>query len=160
MNQGPEGSTATRRYLIIANQTLAEAELVEAIRERLKAGPSSFYVLVPNTAARDLARRVANLAPLPPAAGGPPTDVDATAQAQGRLGQLLRDLRDLHADADGQLGDPDPIKAVGELLERQQFDEIIISTLPEPVSRWLGMDLPHRLQRRFGLPVTTITTRV
>lgn len=148
-----------RRYLIVANQTLAEAELMAAIRERLDAGPSHFHVLVPNTASRDLASRLARLAPLPPSAGAPATDLDATDQARSRLGVLLSDLRQLNADADGELGDPDPVKAVEELLERQQFDEIVISTLPETVSRWLGMDLPHRLQRHSGLPVTTIIAK-
>jgi hypothetical protein len=147
-----------RRYLVIANQTLAERELTEEIRQRLEAGPSSFYVLVPNTRASDLAARVARSAPIAPVASLP-TDEQATAHAQHRLGQLLQDLRGLNAEADGGLGDADPVKAVGELLERRQFDEIILSTLPQPVSKWLGMDLPHRLQRRYGLPVTTITTK-
>ena len=48
-------ATTTRRYLVIANQTLAEAELTEAIRQRLEQGPSSFYLLVPDTAHGDLA---------------------------------------------------------------------------------------------------------
>jgi multiple sugar transport system ATP-binding protein len=48
-------ATTARRYLVIANHTLAEAELSEAIRERLETGPSSFYVLVPNTDHGDLA---------------------------------------------------------------------------------------------------------
>jgi hypothetical protein len=39
------------------------------------------------------------------------------------------------------------------------FSAITLSTLPEPISKWLGMDLPHRLQRRFGLPVTTIISK-
>jgi GABA permease len=147
-----------RRYLVIANQTLAEREVIQAIRQRLEAGPSSFYVLVPNTRAGDLAARVARSAPIAPGASLT-TDEQATAYAQRRLGQLLRDLRGLDAEADGDLGDADPIKAVGELLERRQFDEIILSTLPQPVSKWLGMDLPHRLQRHFGLPVTTIITK-
>src|SRR4029453_8237622 len=43
------GPMAPRRYLVFANQTLAEAELGDAIRQRLEAGPSSFYMLVPNT---------------------------------------------------------------------------------------------------------------
>jgi hypothetical protein len=146
------------RYLVIANQTLAESELAEEIRQRVEAGPSSFYVLVPNTSAGDLAARVASSIPIAPAASLP-TDDQATAHAQHRLGQLLRDLRELGAQADGGLGDADPLKAAGELLERREFDEIILSTLPQPVSRWLGMDLPHRLQRRYGLPVTTITSK-
>jgi GABA permease len=55
------------------------------------------------------------------------------------------------------LGDPDPLKAIGEVLARDQFDEVIISTLPQRVSRWLHTDLPYKVQRRFDVPVTTIT---
>ena len=110
---------APRRYRVIANQTLAEAELTEAIRQRLEAGPSSFYVLVPNTSAGDLAARIARGAPIAPAAGDATIDVLATEHAQHRLGQLLADLRELGADADGDLGDADPLKAASELLERQ-----------------------------------------
>jgi GABA permease len=150
---------APRRCLVIANQTLAEAELTEAIRQRLEAGPSSFYLLVPNTDHGDLAAILARGAPIAPAAGDATVDVLATEHAQHRLGQLLDDLRRLDADVDGDLGDADPLKAATGLLERQQFDEIILSTLPQPISRWLGMDLPHRLQRHSGLPVTTIITK-
>jgi hypothetical protein len=152
-------ATTTRRYLVIANQTLAEAELTQAIRQRLEAGPSSFYVLVPNTSAGDLAARIARGAPIAPAVADVTADHLATEHARHRLGQLLDDLRGLGADVDGDLGDPDPLKAATELLERQQFDEIILSTLPQPISKWLGMDLPHRLHRHCGLPVTTITTK-
>jgi hypothetical protein len=150
---------SARRYLVVANQTLAEAELAEAIRDRQEAGPSSFYVLVPNTHHGDLAARVALAAPLAPAVGDAIADHQATEHAQHRLGQLLDDLRGLGAEAEGDLGDADPLKAVTDLLATRQFDEIIVSTLPQRISRWLSMDLPHRLQRQTGLPVTTITAR-
>jgi hypothetical protein len=150
---------ATRRYLVVANQTLAETELIEAIRQRQAAGPSSFYVLVPNTGHGDLAARVARAAPLGPGVGDATADHQATEHAQHRLGQLLDDLRGLGADAEGDLGDPDPLEAVTDLLATREFDEVILSTLPQRISRWLSMDLPHRLQRHTGLPVTTITTR-
>jgi hypothetical protein len=152
-------ATTTRRYLVIANQTLAEAELSEAIRQRLEAGPSSFYLLVPNTAHGDLAARIAMAAPIGPVAGDATADQLATEHAQHRLGQLMDDLRGLGADVEGDLGDEDPLKAATGVLETRQFDEIIVSTLPHRVSRWLGMDLPHRLHRHSGLPVTTITTK-
>jgi hypothetical protein len=147
------------RYLVIANQTLAEKELTQEIRRRMEAGPSSFYVLVPNTKAGDLAARIARSAPLAPVVGEATLDAQATEHAQHRLGQLLADLRGAGAEVDGELGDADPLKAAADLLERQQFDEIILSTLPQPVSRWLGMDLPRRLHRQSGLQVTTITTK-
>jgi len=150
---------APRRYLVIANQTLAEAELTEAIRQRMEAGPSSFYLLVPNTDHGDPAARIAQSAPL----GAPVADATAdhlhTEHAQHRLGQLLHDLHNLGADADGDIGEADPIAAVDNLLATREFDEIILSTLPQHVSKWLRMDLPHRLHRHTGLPVTTIATK-
>jgi GABA permease len=152
-------AATTRRYLVIANQTLAEAELSEAIRQRLEAGPSSFFVLVPNTDHGDLAARISRSAPLGAPVADATADHQSTEHAQHRLGQLLSDLRGVGAEADGDVGDPDPLKAAEQLLETRQFDEIILSTLPQHLSKWLGMDLPHRLHRHSGLPVTTITTR-
>jgi hypothetical protein len=150
---------APRRYLVIANQTLAEAELTEAIRQRQEAGPSSFYLLVPNTDHADLAGRIFKGAPVSPAAGDATADQFHTEHAQHRLGQLLDDLRRVNADVDGDIGEADPIAAVDNLLATRQFDEIIVSTLPQHISKWLSMDLPHRLHRHSGLPVTTITTK-
>jgi hypothetical protein len=150
---------APRRYLVIANQTLAEAELSEAIRQRMEAGPSSFYLLVPNTDHGDLAARISRSAPLGAPVADATADHLATEHAQHRLGQLLDDLRTVGADAEGEVGEADPIAAVDNVLATRTFDEIILSTLPEHVSKWLRMDLPHRLHRHSGLPVTTITTK-
>lgn len=108
---------APRSYLVIANQTLAEAELTEAIRQRQQSGPSSFYLLVPNTDHGDLAARLARAAPIAPAAGDATVDAQATEHAQHRLGQLLDDLRGVGADVDGDIGDPDPLTAVDQLLD-------------------------------------------
>jgi hypothetical protein len=90
---------------------------------------------------------------------GPTSDQEATAHAQHRLGQLLDELRRLGAEADGEVGHPDPLRAVSDELSSRSFDEVIVSTLPQPISRWLAMDLPHRLQRRFNLPVTTVIAK-
>ena len=59
---------------------------------------------------------------------------------------------------EGLIGDQDPVRAVESALAEASYDEIILSTLPERVSRWLHMDLPTRLHR-FGLPVTLVTAR-
>jgi hypothetical protein len=48
--------------------------------------------------------------------------------------------------------------AIEDALRSDEFDEIILSTLPHSVSRWLHVDLPHRVAH-FGLPVTTVTAR-
>ena len=71
------------------------------------------------------------------------------------------ELQRLHAagvDADGEVGDQDPLKAIADILKRQQFDEIILSTLPQGRSRWLRQDLPSKIGKRFQIPLTHIAT--
>jgi GABA permease len=148
------------KYLVVANQTLGGDQLMAEVRQRAAAGPSSFYVVVPNTRSVDVAP--ASGAPLPPGSAGvgvEEQDRRATLIAQSRLNQALGQLKAEGLDARGDLGDSEPLIAIGDALAGAQFDEIIISTLPGGVSRWLGMDLPSRAERRFKLPVTTITAR-
>jgi GABA permease len=154
-----------RRYLVVANQTLQAAELRDELRKRISEGPCSFFVTVPDTMAAQYD---------PVAAGGvlpqpgmwwwatyyarPATDEEATAQARERLRLMLGGLAALGVPVEGDLGSSDPLAAIGEVCTDRQFDEIIVTTLPQHVSRWLKADLPHQVQRRFGLPVTTIIT--
>jgi hypothetical protein len=140
-----EGRSVVGKYLVVANQTLGGDQLMVEVRRRVAAGPSSFYVLVPNTVLFDSA--------------GPVPEPRATLAAQSRLHQALDQLRDVGVEARGDLGDPDPLTAIGDVLAEEPFDEIIISTLPSGISGWLGMDLPHRAERKFKVPVTTVTAR-
>ena len=79
--------------------------------------------------------------------------------AQSRLNQALNHLRSEGLDAHGDIGDPELLTAIEDALAGQQFDEIIISTLPSGISHWLRMDLPQRAERKFRLPVITVTSR-
>jgi hypothetical protein len=56
----------------------------------------------------------------------------------------------------GMVGSHDPLDAIQDAVNLHGFDEIILSTLPKRVSRWLHLDLPSKLNG-LGLPVTTIT---
>jgi hypothetical protein len=47
--------------------------------------------------------------------------------------------------------------AIEKAVAEQQFDEIILSTLPAGVSRWLALDLPSRIRRKFHVPLTVVT---
>ena len=51
-----------------------------------------------------------------------------------------------------------PLEAIQDAINVHGFDEIILSTLPVHVSRWLHIDLPHKIGG-LGLPVTTVTAR-
>ena len=48
------------------------------------------------------------------------------------------------------------MKAIEQTLAQRQFDEIILSTMPLAISRWLAWDLPHRVRRRTDVPLTVI----
>src|SRR4029077_9605103 len=79
-------------------------------------------------------------------------------QARQRLSLMLAGLAAMGVPVEGDLGSANPLEAMEKVLADHQFDEIIVATLPRRVSRWLGADLPHQAERRFGLPVTTIIT--
>ena len=77
---------------------------------------------------------------LPP----PATDEQATAQARQRLGEMLASLAAQGIPVESALGSSSPIEAMEQVLSDHQFDEIIVATLPQSFSRWLGADLPGR----------------
>jgi len=132
-----------RSYLILANRTLTGPHLVSEAKLRAARGPCRFHVLVPSTPAG--------------AAYHNWTEGRAHAFARRRLDHALDRLRAAGLDASGEIGDESPVRAVGDALRRQQFDEIIVSTLPPGLSRWLKLDLPHRLEKCYHVPVTHVT---
>jgi hypothetical protein len=155
-----------RQYLVVANQTLGGDHLIQAIRERMMHEPSKFWVLVPATEPAHYAEvgygmgyaSGAGVNPYGMLAGVEPATMSNSGEsaARQRLDIELERLHQAGAQADGEVGDPDPIKAITETLKHRQFDEIILSTLPHTRSRWSRQDLPSKVKSKFGLPVTHI----
>lgn len=130
------------RYLVIANQTLGGESLLAAVRERSRPGEARFFVLVPAS---------------PPPGGLTWTESQATLLARDRLERSVKQFADMGSDVDGQVGDADPFLAVQDILRTEEFDEIIVSTLPRGKSQWLKANLPKRLREEVGAPVTHVT---
>jgi hypothetical protein len=128
-----------RRFLVVANQTLGGEHLIEKVRQCMEEGPCGFHIVVPATPSGEHLTW---------------TEGEATAIAQDRLDHALRRFEEMGADASGEVGDRNPMLAVEDALRNEQFDEIILSTHPPGVSRWLKLDLPSRVASHFGLPVT------
>jgi hypothetical protein len=136
-------SSAPARVLVVAHKTAATPALIEAVRERAARGPARFTLLVPN------------------AASGLHRVIDAEDQGHSEADQVLALALPLLTEAagsevEGIVGDPSPLDAIHDAVNTRGFDEIIISTLPARVSKWMKLDLPSKLNG-LGLPVTTVT---
>lgn len=153
--EAPPGTP--RRYLVLGNQTLLAPELIDHVCELAARTPATFTLVAPATSTADYP--VEGLTFAGPVAGAQQrhegTDAGA-AQARWRLRQAIETLRASGIGADGSIGSPDPFTAVQQMLRREPFDGVIVSTLPSGLSRWLGMDLPRRLERHLNVPVTTV----
>jgi hypothetical protein len=142
-----------RRYLVVANQTLGGEELAAKLAECAGAGPCRFYLVVPvtNTEASDRWFTGGLEGVLPGAYK------IARTLAVGRLQHELERLREAGVEADGEVVEPTPLEAIRKIASREGVDEVIVSTLPRRLSRWMAMDLPHRIRRTTSLPVTHVT---
>ncbi|CAB4816860.1 unannotated protein [freshwater metagenome] len=146
------------RVLIVANETLRSEELYDAVLARAAAGHTLRFVVplrIP---------RYADLGGLSmygfvslEAADADAVERDGCARLDEVLARLDRD----GVRATGRVRCVDPMAAIDRELERHLVDEIIVSTKARAISRWLGVDLPRRVERRFAaVKVTTIENRV
>jgi hypothetical protein len=139
-------ASSPAHVLVVAHKTAATPPLLEAVRRRAARGPAWFHLLVPN--------------PHPPS--WRPSEVAHPNVTEGEqvLALALPLIEEAaHRPVDGSVSPRhDPMDAIEEALRGGDFDEIILSTLPRSVSRWLHMDLPRRVEH-LGLPVTTVVAR-
>ncbi len=130
------------RVLVVANRTAESPELLEALRSRTVRGPCEFTLLVPSTP-----HGIAWAADMH--AGGDEAEAHRTA--------FVTELRDEGLDvADARVGDPDPLAAIQDECNFHDYDELIVSTLPLKLSKWLHLDLPSKAEAATGLPVTHV----
>ena len=136
------GPSSPRRVLVVANRTATTPDLLSLVTRRADAGPVEFHLVVPATP-QGLHRLV-------------DPEVSGRLEAQAQVGAALPKLSEAAgAPVTGEVGDADPIAAIHDALFASEFDEIIVSTLPRRISRWLRLDLPSKA-RGFGLPVTHV----
>ena len=155
--------------LIVANRTVGGDDLADEVRRRVRNGGSEFHLLVP------VASPVAVVVAIGTAVGdaaniSPIASLEVSDErqiARDRLAFGLEWLSSLGAEATGEVTtDCDAAAVVARIVDASAsddastIDEVIVSTLPTTISRWLRQDLPHRIARRVTIPVTVITGRV
>ena len=119
-----------KHVLVVADQTVVGAHITAKLYELKGDGELDVHVAVP-------AGRSTRTDPL----------------AARRLRAAIRAIEAIGATASGFVGPNDPMAAVREAYLERDFDEVVVSTLPPDTSRWVAIDLPHRIRRRVDVPV-------
>lgn len=127
-------STEPARILLVAHRTAATAALCDAVKTRAEQGPCEFTLVVPR----------------------PDWDPNDEAEVMLELALPLLD-RAAGSHVRGIVGPVDALEAVRVVHAQREFDEVIVSTLPAHLSKWLHLDLPHRITHELGLPVQVVT---
>lgn len=131
------------RILVVANETLEAQHLLEEVGRHVgAAGTEGFvHLVVPATHG-----------------AGAWTEGGARAEAQHRLDDALVSFKALHVEVTGEVGDTSPVRAVNDAVLAHAYDEIIVSTLPAGVSRWLKQDAVSRIHRNHpAIPLTHVS---
>jgi hypothetical protein len=120
--------------LVVANQTVDSPDLAAALAERSAQGPIRVTLLSPVLwAEREEARK--------------------------RLDDACSQLRENGIEAEGVLGDADPVVAVQEVWDPGRYDEVVVSTFATGASRWMQIDLPHRIAKLTDCTVRHVESR-
>jgi hypothetical protein len=131
------------RVLVVANRTAESPELLAALNARAVRGPCEFTLLVPAT-------------PHGLAWAADPGQ-SGNEEAELHRAAFVEELRGEGLDvADAKVGDGDPLAAISDECNFTEYDELIVSTLPLTLSKWLHIDLPRKAEAATGLPVTHV----
>jgi hypothetical protein len=123
-----------KRTLVVANQTVASRELLDALKRKAGEGPRRFIVIAPQD------------------------DSSSEGDPHERLAKTLEELEEAGLQAVGQVEHHDPYTAIQNALQFYAPDDIVISTFPETRSGWLRNDLIGRVEGSTGKSVEHVVS--
>lgn len=136
------------RYLVVAHQTIDNPALIFKLTELARVDPESeFTLLVPATSVEHLATW---------------TEGESKAIAE-RSAEHARELFRSEGINISRtiIGDESPIVAIDDEMRSHPdaYDAIVVSTFPSGISRWLGLDLPRRVDKKYQQPVIHVVAQ-
>lgn len=130
-----EGTSRPAIVLVVANETLAGDDLVDAVRRRAGLGPIRAVVVAPVSE---------------PGAGYVVYEDTRRLAAGRRLERAVEALRGLGIPAHGAVFAGGPLAAVKDILALEQIDELIVATHPRAKSGWLRRNLLEEIRKVAG----------
>ena len=131
VHPGEAEDTGPANVLVVANETVLGAPLLDRVRARAADGPAAFLLVCPQS---------------------DPTESEHP-DAERRLRVALSLLRGEGIEAHGQIAHPDPYTAAMNVIHDERVDEVVVSTFPGERSGWLRRELVERLRADAGVPV-------
>jgi hypothetical protein len=137
------GAQGGGRILIVADEAVAGEELRRSVVEHFDGSPASVFVVAPALVDSGLKHTMGDVD-------------DAIAPARERLETTLEELRKAGIDADGEVGDSDPMVAISDEILKFQPDQILLVAHGGDESAFAERGLLEQAQRDLDLPVTEV----
>jgi hypothetical protein len=136
-------SPPVKRALVVVNEQVAGGELRDVLLAHLSSGVSEIFVVAPALADSGLKHTMG--------------DIDeAIEPARERLRGTLRELRDAGLKADGEVGDSDPVQAIGDEIVKFDPEQILVVAHRDEEGAFAEKGLLEQAERDFDLPVTEL----
>ncbi len=132
-----------RRILVVANEAVAGAELRDSLVEHLGDRAGSVFVVAPALVHSGLKHTLG--------------DVDGAIEpAEERLRRTLAELHGAGIDASGEVGDSDPMVAIGDEIQKFHPEHVLLVAHRDEEGDFAERGLLEQAQRDLDLPVVEL----
>jgi hypothetical protein len=132
-----------RRILVVANEAVAGAELRDSLVEHLGDRDGSVFVVAPALVDSGLKHTLG--------------DVDGAVEpAEERLRRTLAELHGAGIDASGEVGDSDPMVAIGDEIQKFHPEQVLLVAHRDEEGDFAERGLLEQAQRDLDLPVVEL----
>ncbi|MCW2821573.1 MAG: amino acid permease [Marmoricola sp.] len=144
LEEEEDENAPAQRVVVLANQTMGENELHDALERIPGSDQASYFVVVPtNPVDTGQAERE----------GAAFVWQATTEAARQRLDETLEELRSRGLSVDGELGDYRPLVALDKAIREFDPDHVVIATHPEERSTWLQRGVVSEARERYDVTI-------
>jgi hypothetical protein len=143
MSPTSDASSPAKRALVVVNEQVAGSEVRDVLLEHLGKDVCQVFVVAPALADSALKHTMGDID-------------DAIEPARERLRGTLQELRDAGLNADGEVGDSDPVQAINDEIIKFDPEQILVVAHRDEEGAFAEKGLLEQAERDFDLPVTEL----